>query len=378
MYGRSRPIIDKPRFIQAPTFAGAGYQPFPTGPGAPPYRANVADLIRDLPANLDRKMVFHICGDTGGVKDPNPQVRVIDAMEADYQHSAADAKPAFFYHLGDVVYFNGAENEYYGQFNHPYEYYPPAIVAIPGNHDGAPLPNGGQVPSGIGTFIENFCAAPAARGRTPEAQDTPREAMHQPNPYWTLLTPLATFIGLYTNVPEGGEVKQPQEDWFINELKQADRNKAILVALHHPPLSADGHHSGSQKMKDLLDRAAKAAGVHPDVVFTAHVHNYQRFTRSEGEKHHTFIVAGAGGYHHLHTIANFQGAKVTTPFRDLQSDVVLEKYVDDTHGFMRVEIEGDLITCRYLAVARPHEPANLPARVADFFQVKWRSDRLVR
>lgn len=378
MYGKNRPTSDVPRFVQPPTFAGAGYQPFPTGPGESPYRVNLSDLVRDLPPGLERKMVFHICGDTGGVKDPNPQVRVVDAMEADYDRSRDAARPAFFYHLGDVVYFNGDEDEYYAQFYHAYEHYDPPIVAIPGNHDGSKLPTG-TVRSGIATFIENFCAAPAARGRAPQAQDAPRETMHQPNPYWTLLTPLATFIGLYTNVPEGGEVKQQQEDWFVNELKEADRNKAILVCLHHPVVSADKFHSGSPTMKELLDRAVQAAGQHPDVVFTAHVHNYQRFTRTEGQRHHAYIVAGAGGYHHLHAVADFNGAKVTAPFRDLnQPEFVLESYVDDTHGFMRVEIEGDLITCRYFAVPRAQDAPNLPARVADFFQVNWRSDRLLR
>src|SRR5262245_17656702 len=377
MYGRARPTVDVPRFVQQAAFRGAPYQSFPTGPGQAPYRVDVEDLIRNLPAGLDRKMVYHICGDTGGVRDAAPQQRVVKAMEDDCRSSAPDAQPAFFYHLGDVVYFNGAQDEYYPQFYHPYEHYPPAIVAIPGNHDGL-VKRRSPVPTGIETFIENFCAPPTANGPAPEAQDMPREAVHQPNPYWTLLTPLATFIGLYTNVPEGGEVQQPQQDWFVNELKQADRNKAILVCLHHPLYSADSFHSGSPAMKQLLEDAVEAAGVHPDLVFTAHVHNYQRFTRSEGQNNRTYVVAGAGGYHNLHEVVNFQGAKVTTPFRDLQSDAVLEKYVDDTHGFMRVEIEGDVITCRYFAVPRAQDSPSLPARVADFFQVNWRSDRLMR
>jgi hypothetical protein len=33
---------------------------------------------------------------------------------------------------------------------------------------------------------------------------------------------------------------------------------------------------------------------------------------------------------------------------------------------MRVEIEDDLITARYCAVPRPHEPPATPPRVADF------------
>jgi len=132
-------------------------------------------------------------------------------------------------------------------------------------------------------------------------------------------------------------------------------------------------------MKKLLDEAVAQARVHPDIVFTAHVHNYQRFTRHSGDEAFNYIVAGAGGYWHLHSMAKFKGAKVTTPFRQQDDpNVILEKYVDDTHGFMRVEIEDDLITCRYLAVARPHDPPGTPARVADLFQFHYKANKLVR
>jgi hypothetical protein len=57
-----------------------------------------------LPDGLDKKMVFHICGDTGGVKNPGPQQLVASAMEADATNTTADGEAAFFYHLGDVVY----------------------------------------------------------------------------------------------------------------------------------------------------------------------------------------------------------------------------------------------------------------------------------
>jgi hypothetical protein len=53
------------------------------------------------------------------------------------------------------------------------------------------------------------------------------------------------------------------------------------------------------------------------------------------------------------------------PASSMVSPVVL----DDTHGYMRVEIEHDLITARYLAVPRPHEPPETPPRVADLFQL---------
>jgi hypothetical protein len=43
-------------------------------------------------------------------------------------------------------------------------------------------------------------------------------AMTQPNVYWTLATPYATIIGLYTNVPVGGYVDDKQKAWLIKEL----------------------------------------------------------------------------------------------------------------------------------------------------------------
>lgn len=67
------------------------------------------------------------------------------------------------------------------------------------------------------------------------------------------------------------------------------------------------------------------------------------------------------------------------PFRQVDDpDVILENYVDDTHGFMRVEIEDDVITARYIAVPRPYEPPATPPRVADLFQLQFKANKLVR
>jgi hypothetical protein len=209
--GRHRPLLDPPRFTQAPTHHGRPYQDFPLGPGAAPYRAKLEDLVSHLPDGLDKKMVFHICGDTGGVKNPGPQQLVASAMEADAMNTTADGEAAFFYHLGDVVYYNGETSEYYPQFYLPYEFYPLPIMGIPGNHDGDPLttPDTPQPfePS-LSAWKRNFCSADG--GITNEAGDAPRHAMKQPNPFWTLETPKANFIGLYTNVPEGGIVQDDQ------------------------------------------------------------------------------------------------------------------------------------------------------------------------
>ncbi len=145
-------------------------------------------------------------------------------MEHDFSNSGdVSGNPSFFYHLGDVVYYAGETENYYSEFYEPHRLYPAPIFAIPGNHDGdvdplAPEPS-------LSAFVRNFCAQ--APVHTPEAKDVPRDAMTQPNVYWTLETELATIIGLYSNCPEGGQLSEPQTTWFESELKGAPTDRAV-------------------------------------------------------------------------------------------------------------------------------------------------------
>jgi hypothetical protein len=63
------------------------------------------------------KLVFHMVGDTGGIHDASVvQDQVAGVMEDQVTAAASDAVPAFFYHLGDVIYFNGQSYYYRWQF----------------------------------------------------------------------------------------------------------------------------------------------------------------------------------------------------------------------------------------------------------------------
>ena len=84
-------------------------------------------------------LVFHVVGDTGASKLRGYQRAVAAAMKGDLNFPDLAQVPRFFYHLGDVVYYNGQPSEYYAQFYEPYDHYVPPILAIPGNHDGDPL-----------------------------------------------------------------------------------------------------------------------------------------------------------------------------------------------------------------------------------------------
>ena len=151
-------------------------------------------------------------------------------MVADLDKPEA-GRPAFFYHLGDVVYFNGEHDQYYEQFYDPYHAYTPPIFSIPGNHDGDPDPSNPNQTSLDGWVAFFMTKSPHV---DPDSGDAQRVTMSQPNVYFTLDCPFATIVGMYTNVPEHGSIDSVQQQWFTNELSTAPKNKALVVCLHHP------------------------------------------------------------------------------------------------------------------------------------------------
>jgi hypothetical protein len=321
------------------------------------------------------RLVFHCVGDTGGVVSANAQQIVANHMQADL--ASADP-PRLFYHLGDVVYFYGEHTNYYAQFYEPYSLYGAPIVAIPGNHDGDIPPHTQAV--SLEAFDENFCASQAHH--TEEAGDNTRDAMTQPNVYWTLTAPVVTIVGLYTNVPEGGVVDDVQRGWFVEELRAAPADRPLLVTLHHPLISLDDHHSGSKAMHELVDGAAQEAGRLPDMVLTGHVHNYQRFTRTWNDRQVPCIVAGAGGYHNLHYMTHNLGWPINLPFEVPPASAngmtaSLEAFSDDHHGYLVLEVTADRIDGTYYTVPRPQDPWRDPAVVLDAFSLDCKQHRLV-
>jgi hypothetical protein len=304
------------------------------------------------------QIVFHTVGDTGGYNGTDTQEAVAGAMEAQFTAAAANAVPAFFYHLGDVIYYNGQSSLYEAQFYEPYKYYPAAIFAIGGNHDGDTVVRRGDLPDtepSLYGFFQNFCAPQ----RTPIS--TYRDAMTQPYVYWTLQAPFVTIIGLYGNVDGtlDGQGTVAQQQWLTAQLQNADPSTCIIVAVHQPPYSLDGTHGGYPPIVDAIDLAASQAGVWPHAVFSGHVHDYQRFTRtvSVGGKERAipYLVAGAGGYantpRQLHKL-NRNAAKDPVPCPSPTSDpaVGLRGYDEIAAGFLRVNVTSTLLTAEYFTV----------------------------
>jgi acid phosphatase type 7 len=318
------------------------FQPLPPPLGAPPYHYDLETALPGIGQLVAKngKLLFHTVGDTGGIKDPHFQRGVAAAMKGDL-NLPVGSRPAFFYHLGDVIYYNGEPDKYYDQFYEPYDNYNAPIFSIPGNHDGDPIDASQTSLDGWVAFF--MTASPHV---DPLSHDAPRVTMSQPNVYFTLACPFVTIVGAYTNVPEHGSVDSQQQQWFTNEFATAPKDKALVVCLHHPVYSFDDHHAGSPHMADFVQHAINDSRRVPNVVLTAHVHNYQRIERSLVEGTVTpFLVAGNGGYFHLHgmnaedgTVDNQTGAKLVA------SD-------HHNHGYVTLTIDANTVAGSLTSVA---------------------------
>jgi hypothetical protein len=299
-------------------------QPVPP-PSMPQPRMDLADVVGPgLIAQIQsaKTIVFHAVGDTGAAKVSATQSAgtaiahegsVADAMAADVANGGAGA-PAFFFHLGDIVYNFGEDQYYYDQFFEPFRGYDRPIFAIPGNHDGMVFgssPNVPQVPT-LQAFLSNFCAA--VPGPSPDAGGLMRSVMTQPGVYFTLDAPFVSIIGLYSNVLDGPGVISSESGAYptmnddqltflqaeLTRLKPARDagQQAVLLAVHHPPASVDSLHGGTVGLANDIDKACQAAGLWPDAVLSGHAHLYQRFSRSVPGLGRAipYVVSGSGGF----------------------------------------------------------------------------------
>jgi hypothetical protein len=258
-------------------------------------------------------ITFHAVGDTGhaGGSTEDMEDYVADAMTSDYDINHPAKSPAFFFHLGDVNYYDNTDKGYHEQFYVPYKKYPGKIIAIPGNHDGEIFKYDG---SSVGqkktleAFIRNFVQMKPSV--PPAAGTIYRQMVGHPGVYWTLSAPFVDIVALYSNVAENpGYIAAPligqkQKTWLqqtlgvIKRARDTGTRKALILAVHHPPFSDGSHGSSTDMLKDI-DEACQKAAIMPDAVLAAHSHDYQRYTRYlafDGRNMQIpFIVAGGGG-----------------------------------------------------------------------------------
>ncbi len=348
----------------------------------PPARSTTPmDLSSVIGANLVQKIqnagkiTFHTVGDTGGIHSPQFQFAVADAMADDLTSGAA-----FWYHLGDVVYYFGQEQYYFEQFYDPYRNYNAPIFAIPGNHDGAVYT--GETAKSLDAFVANFCTSQPTQ--SPDSQGAVRTTMDQPGVYFTLNAPFVKFIGLYSNTSEGGtegviansKVGNAQLTFLQQQLAaaKAERDKgqgrALIIATHHPPFTGSPSHVPSPTMLKQIDQACSAAGIQPDLHLSGHAHLYERYTRTVSGKQIPYLVAGMGGYYNLPGLKpSKHPAPVPKPplsgIDASRNPLKLEVYNDNTFGFLRLTISPTSVAGVFVTV----DPTSGKTGVGDSFTV---------
>ena len=369
------PLKPDPRFV-----------PFPPGKTVPAdLTYNLSSILTPQQINAVEtagKIVFHTVGDTGGVSGTQIQDEMAAQMEKQFEVTDPATVPVFFFILGDVIYYNGISTDYPQQFYEPYQYYPAPIFAIPGNHDGDTTVNATDPPDNepsLTGFFENFCAPT----RQTSGSSPYRYTMNQPWPYWTLIMPFATIIGLYSNVDgslddaTANNQTQPQYQWFVSQLKKADPNKCLILTIHHPPFSLDTVHGGYQDIFDAIDQASAEAGRDPGIMFSGHVHSYQRYTRTINKAAYPYVVAGAGGYantakslHQMQTDPSTSDGQIPVPFTTTLPDVILEHYNTTAPGFLRITIDQETLKGEYFT--NTFDNTTPPTAPDDVFTLDWK------
>jgi Calcineurin-like phosphoesterase len=198
-----------------------------------------------------KSIVFHSLGDSGASnagKYPD-ELRVADQVTLDCASSPETSRPAFLFHLGDIVYNFGEVRYYYDQFYEPFRNYPAPIFAIPGNHDSFVVPGTKPEDTPLTTFQRNFCSPKPII--TAEAGSLHRTAMTQPGVYFALDAPFVRIIGLFSNALEDpGVISNAEGKWSalsdvqlkfltaqLTKIKKEHYKGAVILATHHPSFS---------------------------------------------------------------------------------------------------------------------------------------------
>jgi hypothetical protein len=341
------------------------------------------------------QIVFHCGGDSGSTsagKQYLDELSVADHLSEDCQTAAAKDRPAFLFHLGDLVYDFGESEYYYDQFYEPFRNYPAPIFAIPGNHDSftsKQTEENGEAPLTI--FERNLCAkSPVV---TQEAKSLHRTAMTQPGVYFALDAPFVRIIGLFSNALEDPGVISSQKgqkqvwkglpdvqlDYLRAQLQGIKKGYegAVILAVHHPPFSyaappaagkarMGGAHGCSPYMLREIDQICLDVGVYPHAFLSGHAHNEQRYTRTinfNGDQFQVpFIICGNMGHHVNSIVSSRGGQKAVKPAKNanvgyldaipvVKTQGLVLNYFDDTgFGYLRITADAKELEIKYQPV----------------------------
>jgi Icc-related predicted phosphoesterase len=352
------------------------------------------------------QIVFHAVGDTGAAyltKLVNEET-VADRLTNDFHTSKGADRPAFLFHLGDIIYNFGEAQFYYDQFYAPFRNYAAPIFAIPGNHDSFTLPNTKAADAPLATFMRNFCSPSYVV--TKDAGSLHRTAMTQPGVYFTLDAPFVRIIGLFSNALEDpgliSSQKNQKTKWpgvpddqlafltaQLQNIKANSYAGAVIIAVHHPPFSyapaqrpsAGGIHSGSATMLAEIDSICKTQAVYPHAFLSGHAHNYQRYTRrvNLAGKNYTvpFVVSGDGGYNVTGLVQSRGGVTPPDPapgshvdyldanLGGLGGGLTIDNFDHTNYGYLRIAVDSKQLRIEFHPIGKGGATATVDTVIVD-------------
>ncbi len=219
------------------------------------------------------------------------------AQEKQIAHQLHTAKPDYAVVTGDIVYSRGRTSEYRTNFWPIFnaENASPTtgapvlrsvpLLATPGNHDIGPK-NFDKFPDSYAYFAYwnqplngPEIAAGTKNAVEPGGNDTHKSALESSaGKRWPRMTNFSTDIGnvhwtILDSNPHVDWTDPALLAWLDKDLASARKARWRFVVLHHPPFQSSKEHFNNQWMRVLAPRFEKHK-VH--VVWSGHVHNYQR------------------------------------------------------------------------------------------------------
>jgi Icc-related predicted phosphoesterase len=231
----------------------------------------------DLELNVRAPFRFVAYGDTR-FHDPNDTEAANPAARVALVQAIAEAKPAFICFTGDIVY-NGYDTDDWKVWDAETSIWRrkkiPVFPAL-GNHD-----LHGDVNLALGNYFQRF-------------------PYLKQNRYYSVRVANALILVLDSSLEE---MAGPQGQWLTHELDSIPSHvDFVFLMLHHPPYTSSsdakqygGGHSARMPEYALAKmlEVRQARGRARFVVFTGHVHNYERHERGGI----TYFVTGGGGAH---------------------------------------------------------------------------------
>jgi acid phosphatase type 7 len=241
---------------------------------ASPTSANSASVA--LSVNVAVPFRFVAYGDTR-FHNPTDTDAANPTVRAALVHAIADANPSFICFTGDIVYNGYDENDWKTFDTETSVWRDKHIPVFPalGNHEFH-----GDEKTDLANYFARF---PDLKGSR----------------YYSVRAANALFLVLDSSVDE---VSGSQGQWLAGNLDTVPSDvDFVFVMLHHPPYTSssmnmrgEGHSARSREgdlAKLLEDRQAHARARF--VVFSGHVHNYERHEHGGV----TYFVSGGGGAH---------------------------------------------------------------------------------